>query len=50
MERQADAAALMSTAASDARPITARGCVVRRPAMGVHTRRLISESVNTVDV
>ena len=25
MERQVDAAALMSTAASDARPITARG-------------------------
>ena len=49
MERQADAAALMSTAASNARPITARGRMVKRPATGVHTRRLISESVNTVD-
>ena len=33
-----------------ARVSTARGHAVRRPAMGVTTRRLFFESVNTVDI
>ena len=33
-----------------ARVSTARGHAVRRPATGVTTRRLFSESVNTVDI
>ena len=35
---------------SGVRLAMARGCAVRRSATGVHMRRLISESVNTVDV